>query len=124
MAVSGSAPSRPFFCGRNKHRAIPIRCGFRDTQVDIQRSTVRSDLSLSYQSSFVFLSTLLHVFMTVCNCASGKRAEDFDGVNFRMNAFTLSHLSLISFRCLAVSLAFFALPPRLAERDCCSIFHW
>jgi len=54
MAVSGSAPSRPFFCGRNKHRAIPIRCGFRDTQVDIQRSTVRSDLSLSYQSSFVF----------------------------------------------------------------------
>src|SRR5450631_2714768 len=77
MAVSGSAPSRPFFCGRNKHRAIPIRCGFRDTQLDIQRSTVRDDLSLSCHSSFVFLSALPHVFMTVCNCASEKRADDF-----------------------------------------------
>jgi hypothetical protein len=45
---------------------------------------VRDDLSLSYHSSFVFLSALPHVFMTVCNCASEKR---------QMNAFTLSHLS-------------------------------
>jgi hypothetical protein len=53
------------------------------------------------------------VFMPVGNPASFLLAGCFEGVKFRVNAFALRTSAIISFRCSSVSLAFFALPPRL-----------